>query len=269
MVDDSSAASDANVANSANVAQTTPPTADQQSATLGDPGSAGTAPAEATTSGKHSPRWSVPKNPITRHHVDSAGRVARSTGTALLAAARAVAIYCARLARATGRAVGAVPAAVRTMAALTALMLLGIVGSIAWQGTAGLLCSVVVIPVCAIALGALGHRRYGNARPLADNTAPPETAGSGATSERDLQRAVDYVDHKLTLALNSFGAERQQAAMIALFQAKTALELTLGTEQDGTTPIDALLLPDESAARPRIRPGAKTALRENSSLAAS
>lgn len=268
MVDDTNAASDANVANSANVAQTTPLTADQQSATLGDPGSAAAAPAEATTSGKRSPQWSVPKNPITRHHVDSAGRVARTTGTALLAAARAVAIYCARLARATGRAVGSVPPALRTMAVLAALMLLGIVGSIAWRGTAGLLCSVVVIPVCAIALGALGHRRYGNGHSQADHTAQTATAAPAA-SEKDLQRAVDYVDHKLTLALNSFGAERQQAAMIALFQAKTALELTLGTEQTETTPIDALLLPDESAARPRIRAGAKTALRESSSLAAS
>ncbi|WBP96990.1 hypothetical protein O6072_13185 [Mycolicibacterium neoaurum] len=250
------------------MAQTTPLTADQQSATLGDPGSAAAAPAEATTSGKRSPQWSVPKNPITRHHVDSAGRVARTTGTALLAAARAVAIYCARLARATGRAVGSVPPALRTMAVLAALMLLGIVGSIAWRGTAGLLCSVVVIPVCAIALGALGHRRYGNGHSQADHTAQTATAAPAA-SEKDLQRAVDYVDHKLTLALNSFGAERQQAAMIALFQAKTALELTLGTEQTETTPIDALLLPDESAARPRIRAGAKTALRESSSLAAS
>lgn len=211
----------------------------------------------------------MPKNPVTCHHVDSAGRLARGVGTALFTATRAIAASCADLVRMTSRAIGSVPPALRAMAVLTTLMLLGIVGSIAWQGTASLLCSVVVIPLCAIALGALGHRRYGNGQTLAETTAKPETAGPGATSGGDLQRAVDYVDHKLTVALNSFGAERQQAAMIALFQAKTALELTLGTEQNGTTPIDALLLPDESAARPRIRPGAKTALRENSSLAAS
>ncbi|MEH3128944.1 MAG: hypothetical protein PGN27_03155 [Mycolicibacterium neoaurum] len=251
------------------MAQTTPVTTDQQSAAPSDPGFVPAAQAEATPSGKRSRQWSMPKNPVTRHHVDSAGRLVRGAGTTLFIAIRGIAAGCADLARMTSRAVGSVPAALRAMAVLATSMLLGIVGSIAWQGTAGLLCSVVVIPVCAIALGALGHRRYGNGQTLAEHTAQPETARPGATSESDLQRAMDYVDHKLTVALNSFGAERQQAAMIALFQAKTALELTLGTEQNDTTPIDALLLPDESVVRPRIRPGAKTALRESSSLAAS
>ena len=57
--------------------------------------------------------------------------------------------------------------------------------------------------------------------------------------------------------------------MIALFQAKTAIELTLGTEQSAATPIEALLTVDENAARPRIRAGAKSALRDTNSLAAS
>ena len=256
----------------------TPAISDSPSPQPGDPVSAAATAASAdakTTEQQPRPgarqpsrQWSLPKNPVTRHHVDSAGRLARGVGTALFTATRAIAAYCADLVRMTGRAVGSVPAALRAMAVLTILMLLGIVGSIAWQGTAGLLCSVVVIPLCAIALGALGHRRYGNGHSQADHTAQTAAAAPVA-SAKDLQRAVDYVDHKLTLALNSFGAERQQAAMIALFQAKTALELTLGTEQTETTPIDALLLADESAARPRIRAGAKTALRESSSLAAS
>ena len=58
--------------------------------------------------------------------------------------------------------------------------------------------------------------------------------------------------------------------MIALFQAKTAVELTLGTEQDTASHVDALLAVDDHDSRPRIRAGsaAKT-LRENTSLAAS
>lgn len=58
--------------------------------------------------------------------------------------------------------------------------------------------------------------------------------------------------------------------MIALFQAKTAVELTLGTEQDEASHIDALLAVDGHDTRPRIRAGsAPKSLRESNSLAAS
>ncbi len=58
--------------------------------------------------------------------------------------------------------------------------------------------------------------------------------------------------------------------MIALFQAKTAVELTLGTEQDAVSHIDALLSVEGHDARPRIRAGsAAKSLRENNSLQAS
>lgn len=208
--------------------------------------------------------WSLPKNPVTRRHVDRAGRVAQDVGGALGTFLAALGRSCARGGRAVAGAVASVPPTVRTLVVLACLMLLGIVGSIAWQDTAGLLCSVVVIPVCAIALGALGQRWFGGS-----HVQQTPSTGTAAPGETDLQRSVEYIDTKLTLALNAFAAERQQSAMIALFQAKTAIELTLGTEQSSATPIEALLAVDENAARPRIRAGAKSALRDSNSLAAS
>ncbi|WP_235733862.1 hypothetical protein [Mycolicibacterium austroafricanum] len=59
--------------------------------------------------------------------------------------------------------------------------------------------------------------------------------------------------------------------MIALFQAKTAVELTLGTEQDLASYGDIALRADDYGLRPRIRAGSgpTTAPREGNSLAAS
>ncbi|PRC62924.1 hypothetical protein C6A85_00495, partial [Mycobacterium sp. ITM-2017-0098] len=58
-------------------------------------------------------------------------------------------------------AIDGVPPALQLLFACGVLMLLGIVGSIALSGTIGLMCAVVVVPVCSIAVGALGHRWYG------------------------------------------------------------------------------------------------------------
>ncbi len=53
----------------------------------------------------------------------------------------------------------------------------------------------------------------------------------------------------LTTALTSFGTEHHQQAVIALFQAKTAVELTLGTEDDPTNYADLTLRPDDYGLR--------------------
>ena len=122
----------------------------------------------------------------------------------------------------------------------------------------------MVVPVCAGILGALGHRWYSGlgAEPVRrTQTAEPTTS--------DLQRSVQYVDQKLAVALSSFGTEHHQQAVIALFQAKTAVELTLGTEQDAATYVDVPLRADDYGLRPRIKAGSASALRESNSLAAS
>jgi hypothetical protein len=174
--------------------------------------------------------WSMPTSPVTRQHIDEAGRLAVKAG--------------AGAARQLARAVEGVPPRLRTITSVAVVMLLGIVGAIALPRAVAVACIVVVVPVCAFGLGALAHRWYG---------APAEPVTS------DLARSVEYVDKKLTFALNAFGAERHQHAMIALFQAKTAVDLTLGTEQDPASQLDALLSIDEHSARPRIRAGSTLA----------
>lgn len=219
----------------------------------------------------------MPKAPVSRKQVDDVGRVAGKavvvTGKALINAVAAVAKALAGVARCGARAVvqvwhaiEGVPAAVQLMSVVAILMLLGIVGSIALAGTAGLVCAIVVVPVCSITLGALGHRwigRHGQAvAPVADTRGAPV-----ATSE--LQRSVNYVDKKLTVALNSLGSDRHQQAVIALFQAKTAVELALGTEQDAESHDDAPVQVDAYRLRPRIQAGSKSTMSESNSLAAS
>lgn len=173
--------------------------------------------------------------------------------TALTGAARAG----ARAARGTGQAIRAVPRGLRLFFGAGILLLLGVVGAVALHDSLGLICIVVVIPICAATLGALGFRWYsGHATEIAPRSEP---AG--------LQRSVEYVDKKLALALSSFGTEQHQQAVIALFQAKAAVELTLGT--DTADYPDATLAAAEHSMRPRIRAGSTSLLRESNSLAAS
>jgi hypothetical protein len=191
--------------------------------------------------------WSMPKAPVSRRQVDDFGRTAAkatvTTASAIANAVAGIARYAARIVAQIWRAVEAVPAALQLLAVVAVLMLLGVVGSIAATGTLGLVCSVVVVPVCSIGLGALGHRWF-HRRPV-----------ESAVAESDLSRSVVYVDKKLTLALNSLGSERHQQAVIALFQAKTAVELALGTEQDEAERNDAPVHVDAYRLRPRIQAG--------------
>jgi hypothetical protein len=202
-----------------------------------------------------------------RKHADKLGRLALDATTTLTALLVRIGRFGARVVAQIGRAVSAVPRALQLFAVAGLLMLLGVAGSIGLDNALGLICTVVVIPVCSIVLGGLGHRWYSRIDGQAAHSDTP--AAEPATS--DLQRSVEYVDKKLAVALTSFGTERHQQAVIALFQAKTAVELTLGTEQD-TTSYDDLRLPaDDQFLRPRIRvgSGSTSLMRESNSLAAS
>ncbi|MEX7473294.1 hypothetical protein AB4Z39_26710 [Mycobacterium adipatum] len=207
-------------------------------------------PAPARPAGRQR-SWSMPKSPISRTQVDEFGRTAAKTSrTAATAATRAIAGGARFIARALaqiGRAIEAVPAALQLLAVLAMTMLVGVVGAIAATGTLGLICSVVVVPVSAIALGALGHRWF------------TRNAAAPAAAESELSRSVGYVDRKLTLALNSLGSERHQQAVIALFQAKTAVELALGTEQDDSEREAEPVHVDAYRLRPRIQAGSAVA----------
>jgi hypothetical protein len=206
----------------------------------------------------------MPKSPVTRKQADQMGQIA-------LKAITGIATFIASLARAGARAVRqvwcvveAVPAAVQLFVVAGVLMLLGVAGAITLHNSLGLICTVVVIPVCAGILGILGHRWYSGVS--AEATRPPHAAEPAVS---DLQRSVQYVDKKLAVALSSLGTEHHQQAVIALFQAKTAVELTLGTEQNSESCVDVPLRADDYGLRPRIRAGSTSALRESNSLAAS
>jgi hypothetical protein len=209
--------------------------------------------------------WSAPKAPLTRKQADEMGRAALKVVTGIAHFIAGAARYGARIAGRLWRAIEAVPPTLQLFFVAGIAMLLGVVGSIALQNSLGLICTVVVVPVCSIALGALGHRWYSG---LGDQRTE-HAAAEPSTS--DLQRSVEYVDKKLAVALTSFGTERHQQAVIALFQAKTAVELTLGTEQDSANYVDVPLPAEDHTLRPRIRVGSASTsrLRESNSLAAS
>ena len=229
------------------------------------------APAEspsATTPAPQPRTWSMPKSPVTRQHVDDVGRgvvkISRSLSSLVGRAARSGARIVAQM----WRALAAVPPAARLLFLASALLLLGFVGALVLDGTPGLLCIIVVIPVCAAVLGALGYRWYsglGIHAAVASQSRPIQPAKS------DLERSVYYVDRKLALALTSLGTDHHQQAVIALFQAKTAVELTLGTEQDLDSYADMTMRPDDYGLRPRIGAGSGSTStpREGNSVAAS
>lgn len=225
--------------------------------------------AEPVTS-ERPPTRSGPTAPVTRKQVDDFGRM---TGRWLVRAIAAIATAVASVARVgarsaarTWRAIEAVPADVRLLSVLALSALLGVAGAIALAGTTALVCTVVVIPMCCIALGAVGHRKFGAP---AGTAAPTQSTVAPDAGVAELERSVTYVDKKLTLALNSLGSERHQQAVIALFQAKTAVELALGTERDGDDHDDAPVHVDAYRLRPRIQAGPRAVSSDADSLAAS
>jgi hypothetical protein len=211
--------------------------------------------------------WVMPKPRVTRTQADKLGRVAVEATASIARAVAAVARFAARTVTRLSRAIEAVPRALLLFVIAGLLLLFGLAGAIALQNSLGLICTVVVIPVCSILLGALGQRWY--SRLAGRPAAHPVTSAEPAPSE--LQRSVEYVDQKLAVALTTFGTERHQQAVIALFQAKTAVELTLGTEKAAVDHRLEVPLLDDQGSRPRIRAGSasKTLLRESNSLAAS
>ncbi|BBY28566.1 hypothetical protein [Mycolicibacterium sediminis] len=235
---------------------------------------------DTSTAGKQAPEtaaaaapgrsWSMPKAPVDRKQVDDFGRKIGggliTVGTSIARAVAGLLRFGARTVARAWRAIEGVPAAVRTLAVAAGLVLVGVAGSVALAGAPGLICAIVVVPTCSVVLGALGHRWLsGHGLAASSATAPQTTARETA----DLERSVTYVDKKLTVALNSLGSDRHQQAVIALFQAKTAVELALGTEQDAETRDDAPVHVDAHRLRPRIQPGPNSSLSQHGSLAAS
>lgn len=222
---------------------------------------------EATSAAPQQRVWLMPMSPVARKHADEVGRGVVKVGAGLARFLRGLAGACTRGLAQVCRAVEAVPPAVRLLFAAGILALMGVVGSIALHNSLGLICAIVVVPVCSITIGVLGHRWYGG---LGDQPGGRPNIRSEDVAASELRRSVEYVDSKLAVALSSFGTERHQHAVIALFQAKTAVELALGTELP-TTGNDDKLLADERDLRPRIQVGTtpKSPIQHTNSLSAS
>lgn len=161
-----------------------------------------------------------------------------------------------------------IPPALQLLFAFGVLTLLAVAGAMTASGTLGLVCTVVLVPILSITVGALGHRWF--ARADAELRAQPGVTHRAHREPAELERAMVYADRKLSSALNSLGSDRHQHAVIALFQAKTAVELALGTENQDDRP-DAPIPVDAYRLRPRIQAGSlmKAAAPESDSLAAS
>ena len=138
--------------------------------------------------------WTMPKSPVTREQADEVGRMARNAVTAIMGFIAGVARYVARTVRQLALAIDAVPPAVRVLTLMGIFTLLGIVGAIALDGTVALVCIVVVVPLCSVSLGVLGHRWYSG---LGTQSAPSAAVPAVAAPVSDLQRSIEYVDKKL------------------------------------------------------------------------
>ncbi len=149
--DDADVVDDANVTNVVPEPQASGPEAEQMRA----------APDQMPGAQSEQQRvWSMPKAPVTRKQADEVRRIALDAGTAAAGFIAGIARSVARALRQLSRTIEAVPPTVRLLTVLGVLILLGVVGAIALHNTLGLLCVIVVVPVCSIAVGALGHRWY-------------------------------------------------------------------------------------------------------------
>ncbi|WP_159230423.1 hypothetical protein [Mycolicibacterium vanbaalenii] len=183
-----------------------------------------------------------------RDYAAEFGRFATTAGSAMsrfgVRVARFGAAFVkafARLVTFGWRIVAEIPPALRLFGALALSVVLSVFGSVTFDGALGTMFAVVLVPCFSLALGVVAHKWY--AVP-GEEAVPGEDAHHVARPTGELERSVEFVDTKLAFALNSFGTERHQQAVIALIQAKTATELARST-----APVAV------PSARPRIRDG--------------
>ncbi len=183
-----------------------------------------------------------------RDYAADFGRLATTVGSALSRLGASVARFaaafvtaCARVLTAGWRIVAEIPPALRLLGALALSVVLSVFGSLTFDSALGTMFAVVLVPCFSLALGVVAHKWYAG---LSREGESGEVAARDAPLSVQLERSVEFVDTKLAFALNSFGTERHQQAVIALIQAKTATELARST-----APVAV------SSARPRIRDG--------------
>ncbi len=198
------------------------------------------APASAAEAGSRRV-WSKPSGEMTRKYADEVGRFMLTFGAGVVKFGRNVAKFCWDIVTFGWHIVGEVPPALRLLGALGLSALVSIVGSVTLDSALGAACAIVLVPGFAIAFGVVAHKWYSG---LGEDRKPRTDVENATPSTSDLERSVEYVDGKLAFALNAFGTERHQQAVIALIQAKTATELAFGTTRESVL-----------QNRPRIRDG--------------
>ncbi|HOW93270.1 hypothetical protein [Mycolicibacterium fallax] len=151
-------------------------------------------------------------------------------GRAMARQAAAASSKFAPLANRAGDAVIAASPLTLGLAALSFLLTASIIASVALDNTLGVTAAILFVPALAGALGAAGMRSIDDRR---RSRAAREVAQRDALAAQSLERTLDYVDAKLTRALDRFGTERHSDAVVAMFQAKAATELCLGPVPPG------------------------------------
>lgn len=129
-------------------------------------------------------------------------------------------------ARAGDRVAGASPITL-LLGLLGVLTTLSIVASLTIDGSLGVASAMLFVPTLSAAIGAVGMRCVDERR---NRQTRHEDSRHEATQLRNLEHTLDYVDTKLTAALTQFGSDRHGDAVIAMFQAKAATELYLGSD---------------------------------------
>ncbi|ORA73066.1 hypothetical protein [Mycolicibacterium insubricum] len=110
------------------------------------------------------------------------------------------------------------------------LLIVSIIGAVSFDDTLGIAATILFVPVLAAAMGALGMRSFDARR---RDRAEREQAQNQEHATANLERTLDYIDAKLTSALDRFGTDRHNDAIVAMFQAKAATELCLGPVPPG------------------------------------
>jgi hypothetical protein len=174
--------------------------------------------------------WSMPTLEATRKRADEFGRVAIRLGaifgTIVAKLAQIMTGVGAGVVGFGRQVISEVPPSLRLLGALGLCVLLSIAGSVSLDNVLGKSCAVVFVPGFALAFGVVAHRWYSGLGGGPTRRSGVQNPGHSAS---ELERSVEYADAKLAFALNAFGTERHQQAVVALIQAKTATELCFGT----------------------------------------
>ncbi|MBX7435074.1 hypothetical protein JDV09_23675, partial [Mycobacterium sp. Y57] len=131
------------------------------------------------------------------------------------------------IARRAGDRVASASPTTLLLGLLGLLTTLSVVASLAFHNALGVTSAVLFVPALSAAIGALAVRCLDERRA---RQAQREQALPEAMQLRQLEHTLEYVDTKLSAGLSQFGSDRHNDAVIAMFQAKAATELYLGSE---------------------------------------